>query len=275
MIVDSQVHVWAADRPDRRWPKDSPVPPHGLPFSAAQLAKAMAAAGVDRAVLVPPSWEGTRNDLALAAAVAAPRRFAVMGRTDVTAPDAPARIRDWLAQPGMLGLRMNFRFDPLRSWLLDGRADWLFALLERQGIPMMMLATGVLPAIGRAAERHPGLRLTIDHLGMVLDTKGEAAFAEQPELLALARLPNVTVKASATPCAATDGYPFRSVHAPIRRAFDVFGPGRLFWGTDLTQLPCSYRQAVTMFTEEMPWLAGADAGQVMGRALCDWLGWPV
>jgi hypothetical protein len=28
-----------------------------------------------------------------------------------------------------------------------------------------------------------------------------------------------------------------------------------------------------MFTEEMPWLKGRDLELVMGRAVCDWLGW--
>jgi hypothetical protein len=28
-----------------------------------------------------------------------------------------------------------------------------------------------------------------------------------------------------------------------------------------------------MFTEEMPWLKGHDLELVMGRAVCDWLGW--
>jgi hypothetical protein len=28
-----------------------------------------------------------------------------------------------------------------------------------------------------------------------------------------------------------------------------------------------------MFTEELPWLAGRDLELVMGRALCDWIGW--
>ena len=28
-----------------------------------------------------------------------------------------------------------------------------------------------------------------------------------------------------------------------------------------------------MFTEEMPWLKGLDLELVMGRALCDWVGW--
>jgi hypothetical protein len=33
------------------------------------------------------------------------------------------------------------------------------------------------------------------------------------------------------------------------------------------------RQAVTMFTEELPWLKGDDLQWVMGRELCEWLGW--
>jgi hypothetical protein len=28
-----------------------------------------------------------------------------------------------------------------------------------------------------------------------------------------------------------------------------------------------------MFTEETPWLKGRDLDSVMGRAVCDWLGW--
>jgi hypothetical protein len=30
---------------------------------------------------------------------------------------------------------------------------------------------------------------------------------------------------------------------------------------------------VTLFTEELPWLTGGDRELVMGRAVCDWLGW--
>jgi hypothetical protein len=28
-----------------------------------------------------------------------------------------------------------------------------------------------------------------------------------------------------------------------------------------------------MLTEELPWLSGRDLDLVMGRAVCDWLGW--
>jgi hypothetical protein len=38
-------------------------------------------------------------------------------------------------------------------------------------------------------------------------------------------------------------------------------------------MPCSWRQCVTLFTEELPWLKGRDLELVMGEALCNWLGW--
>ena len=50
-------------------------------------------------------------------------------------------------------------------------------------------------------------------------------------------------------------------------------PRRTFWGTDWSRLPCSYRQGVTMFIEEMPWLKGEDLEWVMGRGVCEWIGW--
>ncbi len=55
--------------------------------------------------------------------------------------------------------------------------------------------------------------------------------------------------------------------------FDAFGPQRMFWGTDLTGIPCTYRQAITLFTEELSFLSGADLEWVMGRGISDWLGW--
>ena len=47
----------------------------------------------------------------------------------------------------------------------------------------------------------------------------------------------------------------------------------MFWGSDLSRLPCSYRECVTMFTEEMPWLKAGDLEWIMGRGVCAWLGW--
>jgi predicted TIM-barrel fold metal-dependent hydrolase len=143
----------------------------------------------------------------------------------------------------------------------------------RNGLPAMVSVPGLLPAVDGIAERHPGLRLVIDHLALAREGKDEAALAELPQLLALSRHPNVAAKASALPRYSSEAYPYRRLHPNLRRVFDAFGPRRMFWGTDLTGIPCSYAQAIALFTEELPWLGGEDLEWVMGRALCDWLGW--
>jgi L-fuconolactonase len=47
----------------------------------------------------------------------------------------------------------------------------------------------------------------------------------------------------------------------------------MFWGSDLTKLPCTYREAVAVFTEELPWLTAECKEWIMGRAVCEWFGW--
>jgi predicted TIM-barrel fold metal-dependent hydrolase len=103
--------------------------------------------------------------------------------------------------------------------------------------------------------------------------KDDAAYADLPEMLALAKLPNVAVKLSGAPSTSSQSYPYRNVHGYLRQIIEAFGSDRCFWGTDITRMPISYRQCVTMFTEEMPWLKGRDLERVMGGAVVDWLGW--
>lgn len=56
LITDAQVHIWEVDRPDRPWPGVPQRPPHRANgFSAKEMLAEMDAAGVDRAVVVPPN----------------------------------------------------------------------------------------------------------------------------------------------------------------------------------------------------------------------------
>ena len=270
LVVDSQVHIWGENTQARPWDATRPAKPHRPGgFGAAELGVAMAEAGVDRALLVPPSWEGDRNDLALAAARANPDRFAVAGR--LPDGDGEEALATWL-EAGMRAMRLTLRTERELRFLTDPAQDWLWAGLERAGIPMMVYPNDRTQALQPILARHSGLRLTVDHMGL-RRAKDTPALAGLPDLLALARFPSVSVKASCLPFFTTDPYPFRSLHEPLRQVIDAFGPQRVFWGSDMTRLPCSYRQCVTMFTEELPWLSADALSLVMGRALCSWLSW--
>jgi L-fuconolactonase len=86
MIIDAQVHVWPAERPDRPFLRDGQGRENSQYRYEQLLATDMDRAGVERAVLVPPSIEGDRNDYALEAAQKHPGRFAVLGRSPSTSP---------------------------------------------------------------------------------------------------------------------------------------------------------------------------------------------
>ncbi len=278
IITDSQVHIWELSRPGREWPEGRFVPPWASdPWSAERLLGEMDKAGVDRAVLVPPAFEGDRNDLSLAAAARYPQRFAVMGRLPLDDPHTRQQLEAWPSQPGAIGLRFTFFIPQQRAWLYDGTADWLWPAAERAGIPLMVLPdSSVLGEIAQVAESHPGLRLTIDHLAVGHEewNRDQRAFAHLDQLLALADLHNVAVKASGLPEYSTQPYPYRNLHPYLKAVVNAFGSRRVFWGTDLTRLPCTYRQAVTMFTEELDWLSADDLGWIMGRGLSEWHSWP-
>jgi L-fuconolactonase len=235
----------------------------------------MNAAGVDRGVILPPSWEGERNDLALEAARLHPHRFAIMGRLAIERPESRALVPTWKDQPGMLGVRLTLTREMHRGWLSDGTADWFWEAAERYAIPVMVSVAGSVPKIAEVAARHPELRLVIDHLALPGTTRDAALGPALEPVLRLAPYANVAVKASALPCYVTETYPFPSLHPHIRRVIETFGPQRVFWGTDLTRLPCPYRQAVSLFTEALDFLSDSDKEWIMGRSIATWLNWPL
>ena len=98
-IVDSQVHLWGPDTPDRPWPPGRAAQAQKpYPIDKETLLFQMDLAGVSRIVIVPPSWEGDRNELALEAARLYPDRFAVMGRIALEKPESRPLVDGWKRQ---------------------------------------------------------------------------------------------------------------------------------------------------------------------------------
>jgi predicted TIM-barrel fold metal-dependent hydrolase len=271
LIVDSQIHIWQNA-------KMSPHHRQDATYSADDALAEMAAAGVDAAVIHPPSAFGdAANVTAMQAVRDHPDKFCILGHFDLLSPDREKIVAHWRERPGMLGLRFTLSEPHQKTWWTDGSLDWFWTAAEKAGLNIGLLASGGnIAVLGKIAERHPGLKLHIDHIGRGggrADKKDDAAYADLGEMLALARLPNVAVKLSGAPSTSSEPYPYRNIHGYLQQIVETFGPDRCFWGTDITRMPIPYRQCVTMFTEEMPWLKGRDLERVMGGAVVDWLGW--
>jgi len=269
-IVDAQIHLWGSGLPSNLSHRQVTA------FTAEEAIALMDEGGVDAAIIHPPGWDPDSTEMAIKAVQTYPGRFAIMGSLPLDQVESRARIRGWRQQPGMLGLRYTFLHDPDRQWLHDGELDWLFVEAEKAGVPISMMVTDSLAEISRIAGRHPGLKLTIDHLGGrggLTTLKDAAAMTHIPELLALAKFPNVAVKATGAPGYSSEVYPFPAMQTYLRQIYDAFGPIRMFWGTDITKMPCSWNQCVTMFTEELAWLSEQDKRLIMGDAISAWWGW--
>jgi predicted TIM-barrel fold metal-dependent hydrolase len=275
MIVDAQVHFWKAESPDWQWvPGLKPQLPE--PMTIERFVPLMDEAGVDRVVIVPPSWIGDRNDYGLEAVRRYPDRFRVMGRFPIEKPQEAARLEKWKEQPGMLGIRLTFNNETTSKWLSDGTTDWFWPAVEKAGIPIYFFAPGQTFKLGPIAERHPNLTLIIDHMGLTQAFLKDGTIpAAIDQTVALAKYPNVSVKVSASPGVSVEPYPFRDVAVHLKRVFDAYGPQRCYWGSDLTNTfnKGPYHQRITHFTEELPFLSESDKDWVMGRGIVARLNW--
>jgi predicted TIM-barrel fold metal-dependent hydrolase len=274
LIVDSQIHMWKANTSERPWAAGA-RPQIPEPMTIERVVPMIDEAGVDRVVIVPPTLEGMRHDYGQEAARRYPGRFATMGRMALDDPNEAKRLATWRQQPALLGVRLNIAGEQAK-WLTDGTADWFWPAAEKAGVPVMFLTNGQTPLFASIAERHPQLTLIIDHMGVSSEALKNGKMKETIEQsAALAKYPNVSVKVSSAPLFSSEPYPFRDVNPYIQRLVEAYGARRCHWGTDVTNsfAKLGYRQRVTHFTEELPFLSEDDKDWIMGKAIVERLRW--
>jgi predicted TIM-barrel fold metal-dependent hydrolase len=285
LVCDSQVHIWAEETPERPWTpggkelvRDMGHRPKAIGYE--ELKDLMDEAGVDRAIIVPPTWDMDRNDLGLEAAEKYPDRFGLISRVPLLEPEVGKKLlHDLRDEPACKGVRLTFFRKEEATWLFDGTADWYWPLAEELGVPTMIHAAKFAPQVAEIAENHPNLQLILDHMGVPGGTKDDNCQPYVEETVMLARFPNVSIKLSSLPAKTTQPYPYENLEPYVRQLVTAFGPMRCYWGTDLSRIigvvGGTYRQCVTHFTEEMEFLSDDDLDLIMGRALCNALNWPV
>src|SRR5438445_11784350 len=159
-IVDAKVHIWSGGKPANLRHRQVPA------FTKDELLKEMGEAGVDAAVIHPPtSWDPNANELAIEAARQHPDRFAILGNFPLDKPESRALVDTWKQRPGMLGCRFTFPPPHQSKWPTDGTIDWLWPAAERGGLPVALMAANFLPKVGEVAQRHPNLMLILHHPG--------------------------------------------------------------------------------------------------------------
>jgi predicted TIM-barrel fold metal-dependent hydrolase len=231
-IIDAQIHDvgpfwdWSGERPELQ---------HRI-IGEATIGY-LDAIGVDAVVLFP----GGHDEHAAWLAEQLPDRFRYVPHISPDDADVDAAVETAKQDQGVVGLRA------LIGWPMDGAEvkrleagawDPVFAACERHRVPLFLFITGWLPHAADIAARYPNLTLIIDHLGLrqpPLDTPDDPPFVHLPQLLDLARLPNIHVKLCGLPSMAKQRFPFSDANPALRAIVDAFGADRLMWGSDATR----------------------------------------
>jgi len=273
-IIDSQVHVYAANTPDRPWHKVPNWPAH---VTGEEMVAAMDAVGVDGAIFVS-SFSMYRYDASYAIEVQKkyPGRFGLVKPCDPEDPAVADVIAEWKKQPGAVGVRVMIPKESGRA-PDDPGIDRILRAAATVGFPVNLLCWGNLEVGTAVIDRHPQTRFVLDHLGLMQPLVPPAPpqpWAELPKILELAKRSNVVIKVSGACTLAKEPYPFPDIWDPLARVFDAWGFERCLWGTDWTRAfaVVNYEQAVEPFrlTDR---LSASERAMLMGGACAKTYGW--
>ena len=273
-IIDSQVHVYAANTPDRPWHTVPNWPGH---VTGDEMVEAMDAVGVDGAIFIS-AFSMYRYDASYAIEVrnAYPGRFGLVKPVDPLDPAVAEVIAEWKNTPGTVGIRIMMPKDAG----LDADDPGIKLILHeamRHDFPVNILCWGNLDAGKAVIDGHPDNRFIIDHLGIVQPRTPPAPpdpWADLPKVLDLASRPNVVIKVSGACTLSHAGYPYSDIWDPLARVFDTWGLDRCLWGTDWTRAFAlvNYKQAVEPF-RLTDLLTESERATLMGGACARAYGW--
>ncbi|MFD7832601.1 amidohydrolase family protein [Kitasatospora sp. NPDC059803] len=208
--------------------------------------------GIGGAVLVQPSFLGTRNDFLLDCLARHPARFRAVIVLDHDRPCRPGALAP-LALDGVAGIRLNLIGRRVPD-LAGPHWRQVAALLAERGQHLEVHAAGEQwTAIAPALRAWPS-PVVIDHLGL----PGASEGADRT-VLDLATRDHVWIKASAPYRCAPD-VPGRM----LRRLLEEAGHQRLLWGSDW---PWTRHEHSRTFAECLAWPAEHVDPSVLRAAL--------
>ena len=272
-IIDSQVHSYERDRPERPWIGFLQGPDE---VTGDDMVAAMDAVGVDGALLISP-FSMYRYDASYALEVYAkhPGRFGLIKPFDPQSETVADEIAEWTGTPGVVGVRLMLAAQPFEAD--DPGLNRILAAGAQAGVPVNVMCSTKLPLLRELARRNPDTQVVVDHVGLVQPPEPPAAaepFADLANVLSLAECDNVAIKISGACTLSHQPFPYPDIWGPLARVFDAFGFERCMWGTDWTRAVklLTYEQGVEAFrvTDQ---LSDSERSALMGGTLMKIYNW--
>lgn len=275
--VDAHLHVWDPARAEYPWlTPDLAVLDRA--YGLSDVEQELVEHGVSRVVLVQAADnvadtvnmfdQAARSSGARPGQPKAVEVAGIVGWVPLASRTKAARLLDsWAGQP-IVGIRHLIHRETDPNWMLRKDVSAGLELLAERGLAFDVCAESLelLAQVPVLAERHPGLRLIIDHLAKPpIAAKGWQPWADL--LSESASAPNVTAKISGLNTAAASGWTHAELQPYVDHALAAFGPGRLMVGGDWPFALLgsrSYSQVFAAVCRTLDHLPEADRDDVFG-----------
>lgn len=273
-VVDAHHHVW--DLAVRGQPWTAGFAPLQRSFSLEDLRPHLAAAGVERTVVVQTLCVAAETPELLVLAQEAPEVAGVVGWVDLCSAEVPRAIAELQEAKGgrwLVGARHQVQEERDSRWLCRPDVRRGLRALGEAGLAYDLLVLDhQLPAAVETATALGEVRFVLDHAGKPPIASGQ--FEPWREHLgALAQLPNVAVKLSGLVTEADTGsWTEEDLRPYVEAVLEAFGPERTMWGSDwpVCLLAASYERWLSVALELCSTLGATEREAVFGRTAARW-----
>lgn len=246
MIIDAHHHLWKVSRGDYHWMTPA-MPLLERDYLVEDLEPHLRKAGVGRTVLVQAAATEAESDFLLDLASRTDFVAGVTGWLDLADPEFPRRLARYRQHPKYVAVRPMLQDLRDDAWILGPSVLRNLRHLAELKFPFEFLTfPRHLPHVLRALEATPGLHAVIDHLSKPPIASG--ALEPWASLIGrVAEFPDVHCKLSGMVTEADHARWSPDSLAPyVNHAVDVFGSGRLMFGSDwpVCRLAAEYGEVV-------------------------------
>ena len=264
-MIDAHQHFWRLDRGDYGWltPELGPI---YRDFGPADLAPILARRAIDATILVQAAPTDRETTWLLDLALRTPFVAGVVGWVAFDAPDVADRIAALATERRLVGLRPMVQDEPDDDWLLRPALAPAFEAMIAHGLVFdALVLPHHLPRLQRVLERHPELRVVVDHGAKPRVRDGE--IASWAALMAtIAVHPQVSCKLSGLVTEAPPDAGLDTLRPYVATLLELFGPRRLLWGSDwpVVELAGGYDRWHNLAREALSGLDAAAQADVFG-----------
>jgi L-fuconolactonase len=270
-VIDSHLHVWDLARAEYPW-----LGPHLAPidvtFGIGDVRPDLTSAGVDGVVLVQAAdnIEDTQNMFAVADE--APEVLGIVAWAPLDDSELTARrVAVLRSDRRFAGVRVLIHDMADRDWIVGPGPDAGLGVLAAANVPFDYVTAdpAALRHVPTICERHPELRLVIDHLGKPpVGGSAEQLRSWRELLVRAAEAPGVYAKVSGLYPAGADASAWSpdDLRPIVDAALEIFGPNRLMLGSDwpVSVLAGGYRRVWGELVRIIDELGPAERAAVRG-----------